>query len=94
MVEAVEWSAPLLPADSPRYFMGIGDPDGILDVIARGIDMFDCVLPTRMGRTGTALTSDGRLNLKNARFARDPRRSTSAARAPRARASRARTSGT
>ena len=73
MVEAVEWSAPMLPADRPRYFMGIGDPDGILDVIARGIDMFDCVLPTRMGRTGTALTSHGRLNLRNARFARDPR---------------------
>jgi queuine tRNA-ribosyltransferase len=73
MVEAVEWSAPMLPADKPRYFMGIGDPDGILDVIGRGIDMFDCVLPTRLGRTGTALTSHGRLNLRNARFARDPR---------------------
>jgi queuine tRNA-ribosyltransferase len=73
MIDAVEWAAPLLPADRPRYFMGIGDPDGILDVIARGIDMFDCVLPTRMGRTGTALTSHGRLNLRNARFARDPR---------------------
>ena len=70
-MDAVEWAAPLLPAERPRYFMGIGDPDGILDVIARGIDMFDCVLPTRMGRTGTALTSKGRLNLKNARFARD-----------------------
>ena len=70
---AVEWAAPLLPADRPRYFMGIGDPEGILDVIARGVDMFDCVLPTRMGRTGTALTSHGRLNLRNARFARDPR---------------------
>ena len=73
MADAVEWAAPMLPADRPRYFMGIGDPDGILDVIARGIDMFDCVLPTRMGRTGTALTSHGRLNLRNARFARDPR---------------------
>jgi queuine tRNA-ribosyltransferase len=73
MVEAVEWAAPMLPADRPRYFMGIGDPEGILDVIARGIDMFDCVLPTRMGRTGTALTSHGRLNLRNAQFARDPR---------------------
>jgi queuine tRNA-ribosyltransferase len=73
LVDAVEWAAPMLPADRPRYFMGIGDPDGILDVIARGIDMFDCVLPTRMGRTGTALTSHGRLNLRNARFARDPR---------------------
>ena len=72
-MDAVEWAAPLLPAERPRYFMGIGDPDGILDVIARGIDMFDCVLPTRIGRTGTALTSDGRLNLKNARFARDER---------------------
>ncbi|MDQ3669139.1 MAG: tRNA-guanine transglycosylase, partial [Actinomycetota bacterium] len=57
----------------PRYFMGIGDPLGILDVIEHGIDMFDCVLPTRLGRTGTALTWDGRLNLKNARFARDER---------------------
>ena len=73
LMDAVEWAAPLLPAERPRYFMGIGDPDGILDVIARGIDMFDCVLPTRMGRTGTALTSHGRLNLRNARFARDPR---------------------
>ena len=73
LLEAVEWSAPLLPADRPRYFMGIGDPAGILDVIARGIDMFDCVLPTRLGRTGTALTSHGRLNLRNARFADDPR---------------------
>ncbi len=72
-MDAVEWAAPLLPADRPRYFMGIGDPDGILDVIARGIDMFDCVLPTRMGRTGTALTSHGRLNLRNARFVRDER---------------------
>jgi queuine tRNA-ribosyltransferase len=72
-LEAVAWAAPLLPADRPRYFMGIGDPVGILDVIARGIDLFDCVLPTRMGRTGTALTSHGRLNLRNARFARDPR---------------------
>jgi len=71
MVETVEWAAPLLPAATPRYFMGIGDPQGILDVIARGIDMFDCVLPTRMGRTGTALTATGRLNLRNARFARD-----------------------
>jgi queuine tRNA-ribosyltransferase len=73
MVDAVEWAAPLLPAARPRYFMGIGDPEGILDVIGRGIDMFDCVLPTRMGRTGTAMTSHGRLNLRNARFARDER---------------------
>jgi queuine tRNA-ribosyltransferase len=53
--------------------MGIGDPVGILEVIERGIDMFDCVLPTRNARTGAALTREGQLNLKNARFARDPR---------------------
>ena len=57
MFETVGWAAPLLPADKPRYFMGIGDPEGILEVIERGIDMFDCVLPTRLGRTGTALTA-------------------------------------
>jgi queuine tRNA-ribosyltransferase len=73
MFDAVGWAAPLLPFESPRYFMGIGDPEGILAVIARGIDMFDCVLPTRTARTGSALTWEGRLNLRNARFARDPR---------------------
>jgi queuine tRNA-ribosyltransferase len=73
MFETVGWAAPLLPWAKPRYFMGIGDPEGILEVIERGIDMFDCVLPTRLGRTGTAITRDGRLNLKNARFTRDPR---------------------
>jgi queuine tRNA-ribosyltransferase len=72
MLETVAWSAPLLPAEKPRYFMGIGDPAGILEVIGRGVDMFDCVLPTRLGRTGSALTWEGRLNLRNARFARDP----------------------
>src|SRR5204863_4433984 len=73
MLETTAWSAPLLPTFKPRYFMGIGDPAGILDVIERGIDMFDCVWPTRLGRTGTALTPEGRLNLKNARFSRDAR---------------------
>jgi queuine tRNA-ribosyltransferase len=72
MLDTVAWSAPLLPAGKPRYFMGIGDPVGILEVVARGIDMFDCVLPTRLGRTGSALTWEGRVNLRNARFARDP----------------------
>jgi queuine tRNA-ribosyltransferase len=71
MLETVAWSAPLLPPDKPRYFMGIGDPAGILEVIERGVDMFDCVLPTRLGRTGSALTWEGRLNLRNARFAED-----------------------
>jgi queuine tRNA-ribosyltransferase len=70
---AAEWAAPLLPADQPRYFMGIGDAAGILDVIERGIDMFDCVLPTRTARTGSALTWSGRLNMRNAVFARDGR---------------------
>ena len=59
------------PPDKPRYFMGIGDPEGILEVIEAGVDMFDCVLPTRTARTGSALTWEGRLNLRNARFARD-----------------------
>jgi len=72
MFETVGWAAPLLPGDRARYFMGIGDPQGVLEVIERGIDMFDCVLPTRLGRTGSALTWSGRLNLKNARYARDP----------------------
>jgi queuine tRNA-ribosyltransferase len=73
MFEATGWAAPLLPADKARYFMGIGDAEGILRVIGSGIDMFDCVLPTRTARTGSALTATGRLNLRNARFARDPR---------------------
>jgi queuine tRNA-ribosyltransferase len=71
-LEAVEQFAPLLPHERARYFMGIGDAPGLLEVIERGIDMFDCVLPTRLGRTGSALTPEGRLNLKNARFTRDP----------------------
>lgn len=73
MFEATGWAAPLLPAAKPRYFMGIGDAEGVLRVIESGIDLFDCVLPTRTARTGSALTASGRLNLRNARFARDPR---------------------
>ena len=92
MFEVTDWSAALLPADRPRYFMGIGDPEGILEVIEAGIDMFDCVLPTRTARTGSALTSEGRLNLRNARFARDPARSTTPATALPARGSAAPTS--
>ena len=72
MFETTAWAAPLLPGEKPRYFMGIGDPEGVLEVVERGIDMFDCVLPTRTARTGSALTWEGRLNLRNARFARDP----------------------
>src|SRR5262245_36519654 len=72
MFAAADGGASLLPADRPRYFMGIGDPEGVIEVVARGVDMFDCVLPTRTARTGSALTWEGRLNLRNARFARDP----------------------
>ncbi len=72
MFETTAWAAELLPDDRPRYFMGIGDPEGVLEVIERGVDVFDCVLPTRTARTGSAITWEGRLNLKNARFARDP----------------------
>jgi queuine tRNA-ribosyltransferase len=71
MFETTDWVTALLPADKPRYFMGIGDPEGILEVIEAGVDMFDCVLPTRTARTGSALTWEGRLNLRNARYARD-----------------------
>jgi queuine tRNA-ribosyltransferase len=69
MLEATELATSLLPKTRLRYFMGIGDPDGLLEVIARGIDIFDCVLPTRTARMGTAFTSDGRLNLRNAAHA-------------------------
>jgi queuine tRNA-ribosyltransferase len=71
MLQMLSLVASRLPADKPRYFMGIGDPIGILQVIALGVDMFDCVLPTRLARHGTALTSDGRINLKNAPYRRD-----------------------
>jgi queuine tRNA-ribosyltransferase len=73
MFDATTEAAAFLPEEKPRYFMGIGDPDGVLEVISRGVDMFDCVLPTRTARTGSALTREGRLNLRNARFARDAR---------------------
>jgi queuine tRNA-ribosyltransferase len=73
MLDCVEWAAPALPEVRPRYFMGIGDPEGILEVVARGIDMFDCVLPTRTARTGSALTWSGRLNLRNAAYRDDAR---------------------
>ena len=73
MIRAVESSEPFLPNDKPRYCMGLGTPPQLLEMIARGMDMFDCVLPTRLARNGTAFTSTGTLNLKNAEFARDKR---------------------
>jgi len=71
-----------LPPARPRYLMGVGAPDDVVGAIARGVDMFDCVLPTRLGRTGSAFTWDGRLNLRNARFARDPEPLDAACRCP------------
>ena len=61
-----------LPADQPRYLMGVGDPASLVEAVALGVDMFDCVLPTRLARHGTILTDEGRINLRNARHARDP----------------------
>ena len=71
MGPALRAAAEVLPADRPRYLMGVGDPARIVDAIAAGVDMFDCVLPSRLGRHGTALTPQGRINIRNARFARD-----------------------
>jgi len=73
MMRAVESAEPFLPKDKPRYAMGLGTPPQLLEMIARGMDMFDCVLPTRLARNGTAFTDTGTLNLKNAEFARDKR---------------------
>lgn len=71
MLEIIEEIAPRMPADRPRYLMGVGTPEDLIEAVARGVDMFDCVLPTRNGRTGQAFTSRGKLNIKNARFALD-----------------------
>jgi queuine tRNA-ribosyltransferase len=71
MLKTVEETTPALPADRPRYLMGVGTPEDMLEAVARGIDMFDCVMPTRNGRHGTAFTKAGSLNLANARFATD-----------------------
>jgi len=68
MMQAVEWSEPHLPENKPRYAMGLGTPPQLIEIIARGVDMFDCVLPTRLARNGTAFTAGGTLNLKNAEF--------------------------
>jgi len=72
MLRCLDFAVDMLPADKPRYLMGVGKPDDIVEAVARGIDMFDCVLPTRSGRTGQAFTADGSLNMRNARFAEDP----------------------
>jgi queuine tRNA-ribosyltransferase len=71
--EVIDQIAPNMPKDCPRYLMGVGTPEDLVEAVARGIDMFDCVLPTRNGRTGQAFTSRGKLNIKNAQWTKDSR---------------------
>ena len=73
MLEMIETVEPLLPTSKPRYLMGVGTPDDLLESLSRGVDMFDCVMPTRAGRHGLVFTRHGRMNLRNARYADDPR---------------------
>ncbi|QDL97351.1 tRNA guanosine(34) transglycosylase Tgt [Rhodopseudomonas palustris] len=73
MLAMIEEAAPILPAERPRYLMGVGTPEDMLEAVARGIDMFDCVMPTRNGRHGLAFTQYGPINLRNAKHADDPR---------------------
>jgi queuine tRNA-ribosyltransferase len=73
MFEVLDYAPDLLPDDRPRYLMGVGKPDDLVGAVARGVDMFDCVLPSRSGRTGQAFTRRGVVNIKNARHANDPR---------------------
>jgi queuine tRNA-ribosyltransferase len=72
MYEVLETIAPRMPAGAPRYLMRVGTPEYLVEAVARGVDMFDCVMPTRNGRTGQAFTSRGKVNIRNARYARDP----------------------
>ena len=73
MYGVLEFIAPKMPADAPRYLMGVGTPEDLIEAVYRGVDMFDCVMPTRNGRTGGVFTSRGKLNIRNARFATDDR---------------------
>ena len=73
MLRVLEETLPFLPSDKPRYLMGVGTPQDLIESVARGIDMFDCVLPTRSGRHGTAYTWAGKVNIKNAKYAEDLR---------------------
>ncbi len=72
MHAVLEWLHPILPADRPRYLMGVGAPEDLVNGVLRGIDIFDCVLPTRIARNGAALVLGGRINLRNAKYASDP----------------------
>ena len=71
MYDVVGHTTPHLPADRPRYLMGTGTPEDLVESVARGVDLFDCVLPTRNARNGQLFTSEGRINIKNARYAED-----------------------
>lgn len=71
--DIAEYTASCLPAHKPRYLMGVGTPEDLVECVARGVDMFDCVMPTRNARNGQVFTSSGKLNIKNAEFARDVR---------------------
>lgn len=73
MLDVLDYTAPMLPANKPRYLMGVGTPLDLIEAVARGIDMFDCVMPTRSGRHGQAFTYSGKLNVRNAAFRADPR---------------------
>ncbi|HEV7645244.1 MAG TPA: tRNA guanosine(34) transglycosylase Tgt [Pyrinomonadaceae bacterium] len=72
MYDVIEAVAPQMPEDAPRYLMGVGTPEDLVEAVARGVDMFDCVMPTRNGRTGQAFTSRGKVNIRNAKYVRDP----------------------
>ena len=72
MFGVLDYAAQQLPENAPRYLMGVGKPDDIVGAVVRGVDMFDCVLPTRSGRNGQAFTRDGPINMRNARHAEDP----------------------
>jgi queuine tRNA-ribosyltransferase len=71
MYDVLDYTVPILPANKPRYLMGVGSPDALIEGSIRGIDMFDCVLPTRIARNGTTMTSQGRLVIRNAKYAED-----------------------
>ena len=71
MNAVLDFTVPLLPENKPRYLMGVGAPDSLIDGVIRGVDMYDCVLPTRIARNGTCMTSQGRLVVKNAKYAED-----------------------
>ena len=71
MYDTIEFLAPQMPEDAPRYLMGVGTPEDLVEAVFRGVDMFDCVIPTRNGRTGTAFTSHGKINIRNAKHATD-----------------------